>query len=157
MNQGFYGFPRAMPENGVVARASHDTTQSLLNNTSTYIVFNTTVIDTMGGMHHPVVNSGRLTAPYAGIYMVIGTGRFVAHATGGREVDIVKNRNQYIAHGSAGGISGMPTMLCVSTIIQMNDGDFVELLVTQTSGTTLNMEPGAAGAAGISISMWRIG
>src|SRR5689334_6638767 len=55
-------------------RVTHNTTQSITNNTATVLAFNTERFDQAGGasaaMHDTVTNNSRLTALYAGIYLI---------------------------------------------------------------------------------------
>jgi len=156
MNNGIFGVPRLTPENGVIAKASHNTTQSILNATFTYVALNTTDFDSTGGMHSDNVNNGRLTAPYTGYYLVTSQATFEANATGVREIHIVKNRNTYLANGVFPGSSATPCFMPVTVMVFLNEGDFVEIAVSQNSTGTRNLNAAAAPHVGTFLTLWKL-
>lgn len=115
--------------------------QSIPNNTSTYLQFNSEYWDTES-IHNNVTNNTRLTCRTAGKYLVVGQCVFEANAAGVRQVVVQQNRGDIPAGNSilpsAGG--GTPTIVVVSTIFNLAIGDYVEMLTYQNSGGALDAQ-----------------
>lgn len=94
-----------------------------------------------GGLHDGT-NPTRLTAPIAGLYMVSCWVDWASNTTGLRQVKIRANGTTTIAneHVDAGGTSPQQT---VSVPVKLAAGEYVELIVAQTSGGALNVTGGA--------------
>lgn len=90
-------------------------------------------------IHSTSSNTSRLTCQTAGVYLITGTARFEANATGIRFVGIRLNGSTFIAASRQGAVSGAVTNMSVSTIYALSVSDYVELVVSQTSGSNLNI------------------
>ena len=112
------------------------------NATPTIITFNTESYDT-DSMHSTVSNTGRLVAPVAGKYRIAGRVVLTANATGTRILDLRLNGTTQIDQDA----DGAPTAatgcyLHVDRDYLMAASDYVEMLITQTGGGTLNTASG---------------
>jgi len=121
------------------ARVYHNVAQTLANATLTTLAFNSERFDT-DGMHDNVTNNSRLTCKTAGKYQITGQVRFAANATGVRAAYIRLNGVTYIA------VSGRPSAsavnindIVVTTLYDLAINDYVEILVYQNSGATLDV------------------
>lgn len=118
------------------------TAQSIPNNTATPCTFDGAVVDDYGG-HSTVTNPSRYTAPRAGWYSFGGLGAFQANTAGVRACALRLDGTTY-QYGSQQilptiGVSGINTNVALPvTEVFMNVGDYVELMLTQTSGAALN-------------------
>lgn len=113
--------------------------QSIASGTSLYVTFNSVVHDS-----HTQWSSGsptRLTCKVAGLYLIIGTVRFSANATGMRSVALIVN-----AEGAGRGntsvapVNGGVTVVNVAALTYLNIGDYVRLQAYQTSGAALTID-----------------
>lgn len=123
--------------------------QSIPNTTATVITFDSEVYDT-DNFHSTVTNTGRLTAPVAGKYMVTGAVLMTANATGARVLDLRINGAGVIDEDALVPSAAQSTYLRVSRPYLFAAADFVELLIIQTSGGALNT---GAGLSQIHFSM----
>lgn len=93
-----------------------------------------------------VANPTRLTVRTGGVYCVYGNVVWVNSAAGYRFLAITLNGNsRYIALCSAVAVAGVGPFMNVSGLFFLNEGDYVELRVFQTTGSPLDI--GYAGAA----------
>jgi hypothetical protein len=125
------------------ARVFNSANISIPTGTVTALTFNSERYDN-GGLHSTSANTGRLTAPITGLYVIGGNVRFAANATGIRNALIRLNGTTFIAtdtRQATGG--GNATDLPLETQYQLTAGDFLELVVFQDSGGALNVTAGA--------------
>jgi len=125
-------------------RAYNSGAISVNHATPTALSFDSERFDQAAGaastMHDTVTNNSRLTALYAGIYLITGTIEWVANATGERSVFIRLNGSTDIAgqrginNGAGGTVMQNPT-----TIYSLAVNNYVELIAYQTSGAPLNV------------------
>jgi hypothetical protein len=120
------------------ARVTNTAALSIANNTTTALTFNTERHDTHG-FHSTSVNTGRLTIPGAGRYLVIGQAIFASNATGYRNAVIRLNGTTIIAQQLISANATEATGLIVTTVWTFASGDYVELAVSQTSGGSLDV------------------
>jgi len=115
-------------------------TFSIANNTDTTLTFNSEFFDT-NGFHSTSTNTDRITIPtgYAGKYLITVINRWIANATGERNMYIKKNNSTVIEAGSLFGSSANTTMLSRTVIIDLAVGDYLTFTAQQTSGSTLSM------------------
>jgi hypothetical protein len=121
------------------AHVYNGTAIPVANVTETTLTFDTERYDTHA-YHSTSVNTGRLTIPSAGRYLIIGQVAFDANATGYRAALIRLNGTTYIAQ------TMLPTAIAVDaaylevhTIWLCAAGDYVELRAYQSSGGSLNV------------------
>lgn len=118
--------------------------QSIPNNSSTALTFNTDTED-VGGCHDTAVNTSRITAPAGGDgwWGFMTNVEFPANATGHRQLSLRVNGSVFIASTSDPTPSGTNvTRLQVSTEYRLAVGDYVEAIVYQNSGGALNANVG---------------
>ena len=124
---------------GPAVRVFHNASQSITNSTLTALAFNSERFDQAGGvastMHDTVTNNSRLTAVYAGVYMIGGTIRWSASPV---------NVELHIRIGGVTTIASHNVVAdnryeTISTIYSMAVNDYAELMVLQISGGALNI------------------
>ena len=126
-------------------RVFHNANQAIVTATPTALAFNSERFDQAGGsastMHDTVTNNSRLTAIYAGIYLISGNVGWATDANGTyRQVTLRVNGATTI-----GDIVQPPTPTAgftrqsISMIYSMAVNDYVELLVTHDKGSNLNV------------------
>lgn len=122
------------------ARAINTGAQAIANVTYTAVTFAAETFD-MDGMHSTVSNTDRLTCTVAGTYEVsAGVSFSNASAAGGRLIRILKNGSDVIAQDVRPSASTSFFTSCeVSTKIQLNVGDYLQVFVYQDSGISLNL------------------
>lgn len=138
-----------MPQAGIEppdigAKVYHSANQAIPDDTLTSLAFDTEVWDT-DTIHDIVTNNSRLTCKTAGKYVIMGTATFVYNATGERALFMVLNGTLEIAVETTTALykALSYTKLGVSTIYNMAVGDYIELVVRQSSGNDLNVYGGS--------------
>lgn len=137
----------AMPQ----ARVTNAGNVAINNVTTTAVTFDTETYD-VGGVHSVAANTSRLTAPITGLYNIVATVIYAAHATGLRITWLRINGAVNIngdERGNNGG--GDAVIVSVPGHYRMLAGDYVEVTVFQNSGGALNI------LAGSSLMMYRVG
>ena len=124
------------------ALVTNSGSQSISNNTDTYLTYNTETYDS-DGYHSTVSNTGRLTIPTgkSGYYYVYALVRWDNNSAGQRTMQITQGSGQ----SSVGVIEATPGG--VSAFIGFHQGsiryaaadDYFECKVNQTSGGSLNV------------------
>ena len=134
-----------------LAHVSRTTNQSIPTGSGAYttILFDSERFDT-ANLHRIDADSGRLTAPIAGAYLVTANVSWVADptptATTARELNLRRNGSTLIARvvqldGAANTVDQS-----VTQVVRLNAGDFVEVVVRQTSGAARDvLSSGATG------------
>ena len=112
------------------------------NDSSAPLTFDSERFDT-GDFHSTSSNTGRLTAPTAGLYLMGACVQFAANATGLRALLLRLNGSTFIVRELIDIDSATTHGLAVSTTYQLAAGDYVEAIAFQTSGGALNVEAGA--------------
>jgi hypothetical protein len=141
-----------------ISRIAYTTTQSLVNNTSTKLLFNTASATPDIGSYDPngwFSNADDwIEIGQDGFYAAAANVAFAANTTGRREVAIVVN-GTIRASTNVSAASASTTNLSVSTNLYLSFGDQVTVNVVQTSGGALN----TANVAGVfpALSVGRIG
>lgn len=145
MNIGQFGHPRG----GVTpaCRVYATSNQTITNNVSTPLNFDTVRFDT-DGIFQKTTFPTRLTCRTPGIYMIFGSIRFAANATGYRNLQVNWNGDptaagfpsQRIAFQQQINVGGADAAnLSIATGWQLASGDYLELVVNQTSGGNLDV------------------
>lgn len=115
---------------------------SLANETNVLVSFDQEVFD-VGGYHDNSTNNSRITIPSgkAGKYAVCGSAVFAANTSGIRSVYLYKNGSSTgnLWQMSPNTSSGDFTSLSFSKIVDLAEGDYLELSVSQSSGGSLNL------------------
>jgi hypothetical protein len=119
------------------ARVENTTGLNTATSTDTLVSYNTETFDTAG--LHSSDNPSRLTAPVAGTYQVTGQIEWDSVANGYRFLIIRRNGT------TRSGVSLIPVSTAnfvyqqVTSLVKMNAGDYVELVIRQTSGGNLDV------------------
>jgi hypothetical protein len=125
-------------------RVTHNAAQSITTATATALAFNTERYDQVAGaastMHDTATNNSRLTCRYVGIYEIKANVRWASNGTGQRDVGIRLNGTTFIGYENAVANSGSVHIQEVSTQYALAVNDYVECVVTQTSGGGLNID-----------------
>ena len=124
----------------VGVRVYNDATQSIANASWAALSFNSERFDT-NTFHDTGSNTSRLTVPsgQGGYYLIGGAATFDNHATGLRFIRILLNGTDIIAYGQSPASSAADTRLPVGvTLYALDEADYVELQVNQTSGGSLD-------------------
>lgn len=120
----------------------HSATQSIANNTSTALVFNSEAPDD-NDWHSVVTNPSRITVTLAGQYLAVGQVEWASNATGYRQAALTKNGGAFAGVTTPATTGAQTTLLVVMPTV-LTAGDYVELFVAQGSGGALNVNGGAA-------------
>lgn len=126
-------------------RVANSAALSIANTSDTPLTFDTEQWDhdPNGAIHDPSSNSGRLTCRTAGWYLIGACISFAANGTGFRQVALRLNGTTAIAIVNQLSVGpGDDTRLTVNTVYQMAANDYFEVLVYQTSGGALDIQPG---------------
>ena len=124
----------------ISVKVHNDAVQSISNDTTTTLAFNTEDFKTVTGMHDNSTNNSRLIATTDGKYLVIGQIEWADNTTGSRWLQII---NQ---DGATQATVGGPTVTAtsvsmgqvISALIDMDADDYVYLNTRQNSGSSLN-------------------
>lgn len=123
----------------VGARVYNNANISILDLTATALTFNSER-DDVGDFHSTSVNTGRLTIPIAGTYLVGCTVSFASSAVGLRAANIRLNGTTNIVGDTRPAVTGTVTTIAISTDYTFAAGDYIEVVVFQNSGGALNVE-----------------
>lgn len=126
---------RALP----AARVHRTTNQSITNATETAIAFDNERFDT-DVIHDNVTNNSRLTCKTAGIYSIGAHIQFAGSAAGTRQVFIRVNGTTEIARVQQINPPAVDERLSPVTLYQLAVNDYVEVVVNQSSGGSLDVE-----------------
>src|SRR5687768_15816704 len=142
------------PDFEIAARVYNNAAISIATATATALTFNSERFDT-DTMHSTSVDTGRLTCVTAGFYEITVNIEWAANATGRRVVSLRVGGLTTIASLQAMAVSdGTVTRQSLTTVYELAEGDYVEVLVVQTSGGNLNVQ--ATGNLSPEFSMVRV-
>lgn len=119
------------------ARVYNNANISIATGTATALTFNSERYDD-GSLHSTAANTGRLTAPVAGLYSIGASVEFAANAVGVRVVIVQLNGTTNLVRQDQAA-SGAGNFIGVSTEYRLSAGDYVEAVVFQNSGGNLNV------------------
>lgn len=132
---------------GAILRKSAN--QSIANGTITTVLFDTETKDT-DAYHSTVSNTGRITIPKTGVYLVEYMVTFAANTTGQRYAWIALNgstSNRFDGYMLISASSSDSTAVGGTAIMSLAATDYVETMVFQNSGGALNVSGGATAGA----------
>lgn len=119
------------------ARAYHNASQAIPDDTLTVLAFNSEIYDT-DAIHHLTVNNSRLTCKTAGKYLILFSGAWTGIAGGVRQVNLRLNGAINIGvYGSDGDLNHQ--YFFVSSIYNLAVTDYVEILVYHTKGAPISI------------------
>lgn len=108
---------------------------------STSVTYDSELYDT-DAYHSTAANTSRLTAPWAGNFLLVWHGEFAASAAGTyRGVTLLNSAGGVIARDFRPPFPGgaIPTRLVIATYVELAASDWVEAKVDQDSGGSLNL------------------
>lgn len=122
------------------AKATRVTTQAVGSGVGSAIIFTAAEYDLPGVpvMWSAGTNPHRLTAPIPGVYTAYASGNFEYNGTGLRMFYILHNAAVIKAITMTISGSANVSAACVSSDVNMAQGDWVEFQMYQNSGVTLN-------------------
>jgi hypothetical protein len=117
-------------------------TQSISNNTSTLVTWNSENFDT-STFHSTATNTSRITIPAgkAGYYLFTSYGFFGDNATGNRRLDLRKN-GSLIRSWPTPSTTATFSGLTITCFLSLAEADYIEIAVFQSSGGALNYYKG---------------
>ena len=124
------------------AHVTHSADQLVANGASMVLAFDTERYDT-AGMHNPSVNNSRLVAPIPGIYLVTAEVDWTTNTSNQRVLALSKNGG--LTGTTVGEVAGGPSDVGgfsiqeVTAQVRLNANDYVEVVVSQQSGSPLNV------------------
>lgn len=124
-----------------ICKVLRDTDQVVTTATVTAMSFDTDVYGGANGFW-TIGDPTKLYAPVSGIYLVVGTGGFEAHSTGGRQFWLRKNgAGDYPCEVSnKTRDDGGQWHTTISATVDLQAGDYMEIYVYQNTGGNLNLE-----------------
>ncbi len=90
------------------------------------------------GMHSTSSNINRCTINTAGVYLIVCAVEFPANSTGSRQGTIRINGNNIVANTEQSPDGNGNSMFQVTVVRAFAVGDYIEFLIKQDSGSTLN-------------------
>lgn len=121
----------------VSCRVTHDASQSISNNSTTKLAFNTEIFDT-DSFHDNTTNNSRLTIPEDGKYLV-GINFMIGGTSGHVNVGILLNNDKNIGLAAIPNVSGASIAPTMSIIADLDADDYVEAAVYQDSGSAASV------------------
>lgn len=136
------------------ARVYNNAAITLTTGTAAFLTFNSEHWDE-GALHSTGGNTGRLTAPITGLYLVGGAVDFASNATGYRQLAVRINGATFIVADERPAVNGAATQITVETVYRFVAGEYAELRALQNSGG--NLDVSAAGNFSPEFWMVRLG
>lgn len=119
-------------------RVKRSANQTLTTGTATAINWDQEDFDT-DALHDIVTNNTRLTASIAGKWQVMAGAAIADNGTGYREIAIRKQGVTNYKVLRVGAVSGFKLIVSTSAIVDLAVGEYVEIVVVQTSGGNLDV------------------
>jgi hypothetical protein len=120
-------------------RVFHSVAQSTVGSgATTVLAFDSERYDS-GSMHDTSTNNSRLVAPVTGIYAITANVVWASNPTGRRTIHLRRNGFESIAADSRAAF-GDEVGTVIATLARLEAGDYVEVLIQQTSGSSLNIQ-----------------
>lgn len=111
--------------------------QSVPNNSWAALTIDSEVIDSYGA-HSTTSNTSRFVVPQAGYYWVSGTVTWATNTSGNRAAALYKNGATVSGAYFSAAASSYNSSATATAIIQASANDFIEMYVSQGSGTSLS-------------------
>ncbi len=124
------------------AQLKRTSAQSLPNNNSTTITFNSTTYDNAGLV---AGSNTELTAPIDGVYLLVAHLNFSNNSTGNRSLGFLLNQTTIVNLVEQAATPSVTTPMSVSAIRFLNAGDKIALRAAQGSGGSLNTAGSTSG------------
>jgi hypothetical protein len=123
----------------VGASVYNNADQSIANNTAVTLAFNSERFDT-DAFHDTSTNNSRFTIPTGkgGYYNISASVSYQSDNNGARALHIYKNGTTSLVNTQVGVAFGATTGLSISKNVYLADADYIEVIVYQSSGSTLN-------------------
>lgn len=128
---------------------SHNTTQSIANNTAVEVTFNTEWYDT-DSMHDTATNNSRITSATTGIYLVTAQVAFAPNTTGTRELWLRRSDGTVYGRQSFNPANNNNGFLSTAWHVPLTAGQYVETFAFQNSGGALNISNALGGGTRMS-------
>lgn len=128
-----------VPLTNIGCRVYSNTLQTIANNTLTGINLNQERYDT-DNMHDNAINNDRITFNTAGVYVITGHIRWASNTAGYRDVYFRLNATTIIARSHQNPVTGDVTTQSLATVYRVNVGDYIQMIVVQTSGGNLDIQ-----------------
>ena len=119
-------------------RIYNSAAQTIGNASWTTLTFDNESFDT-DSMHSTVTNTGRITVPEDGVYLLIHTVGFTSNSTGFRATRFIKNGTTNFFGNSIDGTNGNTCTAVGTTILSLSASDYVTVQVYQNSGGDLDV------------------
>ncbi len=119
-------------------RVTSSVNTTVPNGAFTAIPMNTERFDA-ANLHRTDVDTSRLTVTTAGIYLVTANVTWAPSGAGARELNVRKNGATIVARVVQPGDGVNTADQSATTLVQLNAGDFVEVVVRQNSGAPLGV------------------
>jgi hypothetical protein len=118
--------------------------QTLNNNTSTAILYDTENFDT-DGFHSNTTNKDRITIPagLGGYYLVVVGAQWNSNSSGYRQITVLKNNTTNVLISDYPGLSVSNSYTGKSAIVNLSAGDYINASGYQNSGGSLALGGGA--------------
>jgi len=116
----------------------HNVSQSIPNNTTTALAFNSERYDN-DSMHDNATNNTKITINTAGKYSFSINIGWDTNATGLRSIGIRLNGTTYIAYTQEDASGLLQTIQTLTKTYNFSVGDYIEAIVSQTSGASISV------------------
>jgi hypothetical protein len=118
--------------------------QTLSNNTSTAINYDTELFDT-DAFHDNATNKDRITIPagLGGYYLIVVGAQWNSNSSGYRQITIQKNATSNVMIFDYAGLSVSNSYIGKSTIFNLTAGDYINAVGYQNSGGNLALGGGS--------------
>lgn len=123
-------------------RAYHSTTQSIANGSATAVALNNEAVDS-ATIHDNSTNNSRLTIPTGedGFWLFALFVEFASNATGQRKLELRRGGADFFAGVTVDAAAGSnATRIAFAFAMEATAGQYFEMVVTQNSGGSLNLE-----------------
>jgi hypothetical protein len=125
------------------ARATTPTPINISTATPTIIGWSAENYDS-NGLHDNFTNNSRITCQVAGKYILSAQIKMNTAISNSILIELLLNGTTVIAAQAQAGILGVPPYLNLATVYNFNQGDYVQVRLSHTSGITEDIDSGSA-------------